>query len=72
MRVGVLVGPEGVGVDRAASTTGEEELGGVSVHVELVIGGDDSEAVINDILMEDEGSHFFIGIAEPTESWVDA
>ena len=59
-------------MDHAAPAASEEELGGVSIHVELVIGGNDFKSVINDVLVEDGGSGFFIGIVEPTESWVDA
>jgi hypothetical protein len=70
MGVGVLVGPEGVRVDRASSTTGEKELRGVGVHVELVIGGDNFEPVVDDILTEDGGAGFLIGVAEPAKSWV--
>jgi hypothetical protein len=59
-------------VDGASLSTGEKKLGGVSVHIKLVIRGDDFEAVINDILAEDGGSGLFVGIAEPTKSRVDA
>jgi hypothetical protein len=59
-------------VDRASTAAGEEELGGVSIHVELVIGGNDFEAVVNDVLAEDGGPGFFISVAEPPESRVDA
>jgi hypothetical protein len=65
------VGPEGVRVDRASMAASEEELGGVSIHVELIVGGDDLESVVDDILTEDRGPGLFIGVAEPTESGVD-
>jgi hypothetical protein len=39
-------------VDRAALATSEKELGGVSVHIELVIGGDNFESIVNDVLAE--------------------
>jgi hypothetical protein len=51
---------------------GEKELRGVSVHIELIVGGNNFESVVNDVLAEDGGSSFFVGIAEPTESGVDA
>jgi hypothetical protein len=54
------------------SATSEEELGGIGVHVELVIGGNDLEAIVNDVLMEDGGASFLVGIVEPTEPGVDA
>jgi len=66
------MGPEGARVDRASTAVGEEELRGVSIHVELVIRGDNFESVVNDVLVEDGGSGLFVGIAEPTESRVDA
>ena len=50
---------------------GEKELRGVSVHIELIVGGNNFESVVNDVLAEDGGSSFFVGIAEPTESGVD-
>ena len=72
MGIGVLTGPEGARVDRVLTAAGEEELGGVSIHVELVVGGDDFKSVIYDVLAEDGGSGLFVGVAEPTESGVDA
>jgi hypothetical protein len=71
MGVWVLAGPKDVGVDRAPLAMGEEELGGVSIHVKLIIGGNDLESIVNDILAEDGGAGLFIGVAEPAESWVD-
>jgi hypothetical protein len=50
MGVGVLAGPEGARVDGTLVSVSEKELGGVSVHVELIIGGDDFETVVNDVL----------------------
>jgi len=57
-------------VDGASPSTGEEEFGGVSIHVKLVIGGNDFKSIINDILVEYRGPSFFVGIAEPTKSQV--
>jgi hypothetical protein len=57
-------------VDSASSSTGEEELRGVGVQVELVVGGYDFKAVLDNVLAEDGGSSFFIGIAEPMCPWV--
>jgi hypothetical protein len=57
-------------VDSASPSLGEEELRGVSIHVELIVGGDDFEPVIDDVLMEDRGASFFIHIAELAKSWV--
>ena len=51
-------------------STCEEELRGVSIHIELVVGGNDLEAVINDILTENGGPSFFVGVVEPTDPWV--
>jgi hypothetical protein len=59
-----------MGVDCALMFTSEEELGGVSFHVELIIGGDNFEAIINDILVEDGGAGFFVSIAESAKPWV--
>jgi len=59
-----------VGVDHASTAVGEEELGGVSIHVELVIGGNDFKAVVNDVLAEDGGAGFLISITEPPKPWV--
>ena len=64
------MGPESAGVDRASTPVSEKELRGVSIHVELIVGGDDFEPVINDVLMEDRGASFFIHIAELAKSWV--
>jgi hypothetical protein len=58
-------------VDGTSASTGEEELGGVSIHVELIVGGNNFEPVVNDVLTEDGGSGLFVGIAEPTKSRVD-
>jgi hypothetical protein len=57
-------------VDHASTSTCEEKLGGVSVHIELVVGGNNFEAIINDVLAEYRGPSFFVGIAEPTKSQV--
>jgi hypothetical protein len=43
-------------VDSASVSVGEEELRGVSVHVELVVGGNDFKSVVNDVLAEDWGT----------------
>jgi hypothetical protein len=51
---------------------GEEELGGVSIHVELIVGGDDLESVVVDVFTEDRGPGLFVGVAEPSDSGVDA
>ena len=58
-------------MDGAPLSTGEKELGGVSIHVELIVGGNDFKSVIDDILAKDGGPGLFIGIAEPTKSRVD-
>ena len=58
-------------MDRASTAVGKEELGGVSVHIKLVVGGDDLEPIVDDVLAEDGGSGLFVGVAEPTESGVD-
>jgi hypothetical protein len=50
----------------------EEQLGGVSIHVKLIVRGDDLESVVDDVLVEDRGPGLFIGIVEPTKSGVDA
>ena len=65
------MGPESAGVDRASTAMSEKELRGVSIHVELIVGGDDFESVVDDILVEDGGPGLFIGVAEPTGSRVD-
>ena len=59
-------------MDCASASTSEEELRGVSIYVELIVRGDDFEAVINDILAEDGGASFLVSVTEPAESWVDA
>jgi hypothetical protein len=40
-------------MDGASPSVGEEELGRVSIHIELVVWGDDFKAVVNDVLVED-------------------
>jgi hypothetical protein len=57
-------------MDGALLSVGEEKLRGVSIHIKLIVGGNDFEAVINDILVENGGPSLFIGIAEPAESQV--
>ena len=59
-------------MDCALASTSEEELGGVSIYVELIVRGNDFEAVINDILAEDGGASFLVSVMEPAKSWVDA
>jgi len=66
------MGPEGAEVDCASTAAGEEELRGVSVHIDLVIWGDDFESVVDDVLAEYGGPGLFVGIAESTKSRVDA
>jgi hypothetical protein len=72
MGVGVLMGPESAGMDRASTAASKEELGGVGVHVELIVRGDYFESVVDDILAENGGPGLFVGITEPTEPGVDA
>jgi hypothetical protein len=59
-------------MDHASMPVSEKELGGVSIHVELIVGGDDFESIVNDVLAEYGGSGLFIGVVEPTKSRVDA
>ena len=39
-------------MDHASMPVSEKELGGVSIHVELIVGGDDFESIVNDVLAE--------------------
>ena len=57
-------------MDCAAAAVSEKEFRGVSIHVKLIVGGDDLEAIINDILVEYGGASFFVGIVEPAKPWV--
>ena len=57
-------------MDGASLSTGEEEFRGVSVKIELVVGGNDFKAVFNDILSEYGGAGFFVSIAELAKPWV--
>ena len=59
-------------MDGASPSVGEEEFEGVGIHIELVVWGDDFESIVDDVLAEDGGPSFFIGVAEPAESRVNA
>jgi hypothetical protein len=51
-------------------STSEEELGGVSIYVKLIVWGNDFKAVIDDVLVENGGSGLFVGIVGPTKSQI--
>jgi hypothetical protein len=57
-------------VDGAPSSACEEELRGVSIQIELVVGGNDFESVVDDVLTEDGRPGLLVGIAVPAMSWV--
>jgi len=59
-------------VDGALLPTGEKKFRGVGIYVKLIVGGNDFESVVDDVLMEDGGPGLFVGVAEPTKSRVDA
>jgi len=52
------------------SAMGEEELGGVRVHVELEIRGYDLEVVVNEVFEEEGDTGLIIYIAAPSYSWM--
>ena len=57
-------------MDRTASATGEEEFGGIGVHVELEVGGDDLEIPINEVFDEDGVAGLIVEVAVPAHAWV--
>ena len=49
---------------------GEEEFGGVRVHVELEVGGNDFEVAVNKVFGKDGVAGLIVKVAAPSHTWV--
>jgi hypothetical protein len=52
------------------SAAGEEELGGVQVHVKLEVGGYDFEVPVDEVFGKDGIASFIVEVAVPARTWV--